>query len=307
MCTVQLGAFISEMIRTSLKRLESFCITLHVKMRRRFVTNLYETRESQYTSQIAMLFTLQRLVEIRISVPLNLTTVLTLPFTMEPLTQVEQIIGERLPNGLEKIIEHAGYDTKSSLELLDEDKIKEIENHVNEYKFLLTGTVYENTLQQNINFKFKPGHKTLLLALSKKLNKKTISSQAKKLKLVSDLENSDPKIIRKDINTNELIESLIQKVIKFAEKKKFEIIFVPSNIELSIEKEKIKCSVQCPICNKKIQVQYTTYWLLSNFERHLKSDLNQAQIEEVLIETVPLSYGNLDNANEIEKILSDGV
>ena len=65
--------------------------------------------------------------------------------TIAPLTQVEQIIGE-------KNIEHAGFDIKSSLAFLDEDKIKEIENHVNENKFLSTGTVYENIVTQ---FKFQ--------------------------------------------------------------------------------------------------------------------------------------------------------
>ena len=73
---------------------------------------------------------------------------------------IEQIIGE-------KNIEHAGFDTKSSLAFLDEDKIKEIENHVNENKFLSTGTVYENIVEQNLNFKFKPRHKALLLQAKK--------------------------------------------------------------------------------------------------------------------------------------------
>ena len=65
--------------------------------------------------------------------------------TIAPLTQVEQIIGE-------KHIEHVGFDMKSSLTFLDEDKINEIENHVNENKFLSTGTVYENIVTQ---FKFQ--------------------------------------------------------------------------------------------------------------------------------------------------------
>lgn len=222
---------------------------------------------------------------------------------MEPLSQTEQIFGERLPIGLEKIIEHAGFETKSSLALLDENKIKEIENYVNENKFLLNGSAYEHIVKQNLNFKFKPGHKALLLTLSKKLNNKSILSQAKKRKIKSDSENRAPKvIITEDININELKESLVQKVLKFAEKKSLEIIFVLSDIALNIEEGKIKCFVHCPICNKKQQLHYTTYWVISNFERHLKSHFSKTQTNSA--ETVPFSYANLDNAIEIEKILS---
>lgn len=61
------------------------------------------------------------------------------------------------------ILERNGFDTKLALQSIDQDVIAEIEQQANEDRSILINTSYE----QVQHFKFKPGHRILLLNLSK--------------------------------------------------------------------------------------------------------------------------------------------
>lgn len=81
-------------------------------------------------------------------------------------SKLKKILGRALPNGLGNILLESGFDSECALSTIDLVAIKSIEEYVNNNKHLLEGTVYEN---QNVDFKFKPGHRLILLGLPKAL------------------------------------------------------------------------------------------------------------------------------------------
>lgn len=63
-----------------------------------------------------------------------------------------------------QILEESGFDTKIALMTIDEESIFQIENYVCVNREILKNTSYENDL----NFKFKLGHKRFILESAKK-------------------------------------------------------------------------------------------------------------------------------------------
>lgn len=209
----------------------------------------------------------------------------------ELFRRLETILEEKLPIEIEKILVHAGFDTKNSLLELNQDSIKQIEDHVNENKFLLEGTVYEHILRQNLNFKFKPGHKALIFSLPKLISNKIKST--KKRKVESELETTESDQTNTTVEKSQLISTLIQKIYRFAEKLSFEVILNETHIsDFRQENQKVKCNIKCPVCKNPTQCTYVSYWMISNFQRHLKQHFK-----------IALSGEESENNTEAEKPL----
>ena len=196
---------------------------------------------------------------------------------------------EKIPGNLEKIISSAGYETEGALATIDGKAITEIENFINENKFFLKETAYEYCIENNSVFKFKPGHRSIILSIPKLLSCNTIKN--KKSKNVVSVEEKE------NLSVEELTKSIITKVVKFAGDRNF-LLNTDSLkvIDLREEDNKIKCNLQCPICHKQIRCQYIRYWIVSNFEAHLK--LHFAR------DVVVVDYSK-EHSEEIDKILSD--
>lgn len=64
-------------------------------------------------------------------------------------------------------MELSGFENESSLKSIDSETITNIENYANENPEILQNTAYKNISQ----FKFKPGHKLLLLQLPNQIKK----------------------------------------------------------------------------------------------------------------------------------------
>lgn len=96
--------------------------------------------------------------------------------------ELERKLGEKLPGGIQKILESTGFENKSSLLNINIDSIKDIEEYINENKYILEKTSYELCLNNNYVFKVKPGHRAFILNIPKVLNssKKKIESVLKK-------------------------------------------------------------------------------------------------------------------------------
>lgn len=84
--------------------------------------------------------------------------------------KVEQISGEKLPTCIKEILNACGYDTFGSLKCLSEQSVQDIEKHIN-IKSRATiealkccRSEYYKSLDE---FKFIPGHKDLIISLSK--------------------------------------------------------------------------------------------------------------------------------------------
>lgn len=78
--------------------------------------------------------------------------------------ELEKYLKERIPADIKQILELSGFETESSLMFklfIDSQTIEEIEQFANENKVILQNTAYEKVC----HFKFKPGHKCILLQL----------------------------------------------------------------------------------------------------------------------------------------------
>lgn len=224
--------------------------------------------------------------------------------------KITSALKEKFPDKLDKIILLAGFDSEQSFLNLNSESIPEIEQYINDNKHILTGTSYENTIQTH--FKLKPGHKIFLLGIpkalesfnKKKKEQKKQKEQKKLEKRTSQIrnENDDQFVNSEDIENGtievssiecELKQKLIEKITKFASKHSVTLIIDTNNIvELEENNTKYKCQIICPICQKQLKCEHTTYWLISNFEKHLKRHfLNEFHEQSAYVEN-PIYTGN---------------
>lgn len=169
---------------------------------------------------------------------------------------LKSIVGRSLPKGIGKILIESGFDTESSLATIDHNSVKSIEDFVNENRALLKDTVYENSIEDDLLFKFKPGHKSLIVSLPNALK----------------VYESRNKIGDRTLNEEDLKQLLVKKITNFAAKSLLDLNF---GVECIVEFQQLngiyKCRFECPLCLKKIRCQYKKYWLISNLEKHIKN------------------------------------
>lgn len=101
------------------------------------------------------------------------------------------------------------------------------------------------------------------------------------------------------LKEKELKEGLIKKLAKFAKSKNFTFDISEKNIEnFRFENNIYRCKVQCSVCVKKVPCTFTSHWVCSNLQAHLKSHLT---IEEYEVsdnsQLEKISEGNLQNSS----------
>lgn len=137
----------------------------------------------------------------------------------------EKFLGSSYPKFIKNILFDSGFDNKSSLLLIDEKSIKDIEEYVSKNRYLLKKKSYEKNLEKNTDkVEFFIGHKVLLTNIPKYV-KQFEEESARKLeeknKSKKEIkENSDPSVLK-----NILIDKL-QNYSK-ATKLNFEMLQVP--------------------------------------------------------------------------------
>lgn len=196
----------------------------------------------------------------------------------------------KLPSYLVEILKVTGYDSPISIELLNEERIKEIEQHI-ERNFgcesgLLKNTVYENKEV----FTLLPGHITLLLGLKTYANKfvEAIFTNQKKKKSTKQksrpYSEGDLSDIPEEIEVlsaeqlDKLKDTLVAKILKFCRKQNIDTEnlsneSVKDNLEIIINtvgSAVYKCVFQCHLCEVRTPCIHNRYWLVGNLERHLK-------------------------------------
>lgn len=185
----------------------------------------------------------------------------------QTFARAEQLLRDKIPAGLDSILENAGFDSLNTIASITEEDIADIEKFTNENKNILGKTTYAN--QDSSTFKFKPGHKKFILNLSAAIKRKQKENQdpVRKQKNSVNIENVE-------IEEIELKQQLINKVLNFSIKHNTQIIFDAdldkTILEFHKESDKIKCKFVCPSCNTKFSCVYETYWKISNLEKHLK-------------------------------------
>lgn len=96
------------------------------------------------------------------------------------IAKLTRALKEKLPSTLEKILIESSFDTETSILGIDSDIIAEIESFVNDNKHILENTEYDCVVKSNTNFKFKPGHRSVLKLLPKSLKDYNNSKKKKK-------------------------------------------------------------------------------------------------------------------------------
>lgn len=178
---------------------------------------------------------------------------------------------ETFPKCLKSILNDAAYDSFSSLAGLDANKMKELEEFVTANKELVNKLKCCNsTYYKGLNdFKFLPGHKTVILSLPgdiKELEAKKSNSKKTKKKFSSD-EDAKMMLIKnlRAVSAKSGI-TLPQNVLTEVNLIDFERGSEESNFIY-------KCRFSCPFCNKTFGVIYKKFWMSSNATKHLKTHL----------------------------------
>ena len=91
--------------------------------------------------------------------------------TKKLIAKVEQALHEKLQEDLHIIITNTGFDSEASILGINKNIISEIEEFLNQNKEILKETSYSDCYEHGKIFKFKPGHKSVLLSLPSALDK----------------------------------------------------------------------------------------------------------------------------------------
>lgn len=215
----------------------------------------------------------------------------------------------RLPEFIVQVLKKTGYDSPFSIQLLDEQKIKGIEETVNKrlnnIKSIFKGTEYEDIE----TFELLPGHTTLLLGLGVFVKQYLQETKVKKTKKISNLptiiEEGDETVeIFTEEERNTIKKVLIEKVNKFLKKFRISGDHVSENsiigsLDAIINNKGAliyKCSFCCGVnsCKVKIPCVFNKHWQISNLERHIK------------LTHVEARKPNAETVDELNKILASG-
>lgn len=163
------------------------------------------------------------------------------------------------------IIEACGFDSFLALTNLRDKIFQDIEKTVNADKFCLPKL---KTYSTDEKFALKPGHKTLLINLSTKIESYLkLKASEKKEKLFNSSKSGD-----------ELKEELVQALTKYMTLEKCPTVFSTNDISEFEKRERntYRCQVKCKFCAKKLIVVHKSYWMVQNIKKHLKSHVLKA-------------------------------
>lgn len=130
-------------------------------------------------------------------------------------------------------------------------------------------------------FKFLPGHKTLILNISDII--KAMDDCDNKIRKVCSKE----KALKKSLDDVQLKKQLITNLLKYSGKIGFQLPSETitesniSNFERGAEGSNYvcKCRFICPFCPKVFPLAFKTFWQSSNVSAHLKSHISSVDVE----------------------------
>lgn len=196
-----------------------------------------------------------------------------------------------LPNIVKKILLETAYDTKYALQTLDSQSIDFIEDHIEENREILSGSVYENKKP----FKLLPGHKGLILAIPRKIDKQGSGKKKEEIQ-VGSIDDDQIKLQKKE---------LIAKLEKFCTNSEIHVQLDVNDIsELKVSDNRITCRVCCPYCGVKYSCsrKLLKHWAVSNIEAHFKK--HKAAIAQELLEQGERNRQSVIDEIELQAILN---
>lgn len=214
------------------------------------------------------------------------------------LARLQKFSGDKYPKFIVNILKLCSFDGHS-LRNINENTIKDIEKFVQHNPIVLKNTVYQKDLEADdpVDFKFKIGHKYLLLGIPDELKKFNEHRNLKKKKAKQEKQKSVSTDIPENLKT-ELIKKLMTKIENYEKRLKVKLNVKSEQIK-HLEKTETgyKCSVICPTCEKSFNCYNnspeSSYWIISNFTNHWRShSLAQSTLSNNNIRSV--TSNNLD-------------
>lgn len=183
----------------------------------------------------------------------------------------ENFIGFKLPKDIPNILTECGYDSELAIISLTEKDLETIESVIDKKKHILKySRNYKEYYDSHERFVLKPGHKSLILGLRKKIEEFVKTKK----------DDAETKNKNETLDGNELKTGLIEKLKRYMLRFSFNINFTESDISdfTFVQHENCyKCGVKCPFCMKVYSCKYLTHWIVSNYETHIKAHVDDAK------------------------------
>lgn len=182
---------------------------------------------------------------------------------------------------LKNILFKCGFDNEIAITTITENDIETIEKAVNADKTILNDCVQYKKEEQ---FALKPGHRSLILGLPQKFekyleHKKVTTTKRKYTKKDNKIV---PQTERQNLSETQLKNRLTKQLTTYMLNLKYSVRFINndiSNFEKNESKNYYQCKVKCPFCKKTYVCQFSTCWILSNFQAHLRDHIKKASVQ----------------------------
>lgn len=187
---------------------------------------------------------------------------------------------------MKKLLISSGYSKFVALGEIDDNKVSQIEDHINNNLELLQNLscCYSDEYKKMTKFAFLPGHKATILG---------IKTQVSAMRAAGLLVKK-PRMIAKRImerSGNDIQHALIKALDKYVTGLRLPAgIITERNIhdfksETKGEKTEHSCVFSCVFCKKKFSIKYKGCWMKSNVTKHIKAHVKKAdfKIEEVVV------------------------
>lgn len=199
-------------------------------------------------------------------------------------TRLEKFAGNKYPIFIKNILEACGYDHESTLNLLNENSIKQIEREVDERKNLVKGTVYEN---KDGPFHFLIGHKELILSIPNTLKKLSAQKKSKNLEKKKGLGKKLDVEIDSEAVASDRANQVIERINKYFKSKKLNCVVNGEHIKLiTLAENCAKCVIKCVFCDSEVTCTFDKHWNIANYTAHIRKHpqkLLPAQRQQKLI------------------------
>lgn len=213
-------------------------------------------------------------------------------------------MGSDVPKDLKNILVFCGFDNELSLMTLNEEKVQELEDFVEKNRE--SAAIKKIRLVQNTEFKLNPGQKAVILSLPVKC--RSFVEQRK----TEPTKKFHKKTIKRSTKTElEIKNELIEKLKNYMRRWKFSVNITSADItEYKINNGVNTCRIKCPFCEKRYLVNYTTHWVVSNTEAHIRNHIteilanrqsnatkNLAQNSSMLSSSAPVQHNCASNSS----------
>lgn len=212
---------------------------------------------------------------------------------------------------MKRILTACGYDTKWAFKSADEDKIEElladletfIEKH---HRNLVDSLEVYKDIQP---FKFLPGHRSLILGIKAQI---VSIEDVKKTKFMPKIPKQKANPIDADTDETGLKMSLITQISSYSSNLLLQIDWKNSikqfNITTNEGLTSVQCLLVCPICGASRKTRFDKRWKISNMCKHLRSHIEEIQIEPTSENedgTQQMNSNEATNNSNIEEITSN--